>query len=92
MSALPREGLCHVVQSVIAAASRLAAWELSNETLVWIPRHAHPLFYDQIVNYLLTLKFNPKRFLEAHTITQALDFAAHGAGVALVHLASNVPA
>ncbi len=68
----------------LAGSSRLAARELSNETLVWIPRHAHPLFYDQIVNYLLTLKFDPKRFLEAHTITQALDFAAHGAGIALV--------
>jgi DNA-binding transcriptional LysR family regulator len=68
----------------LAGNSRLAARELSNETLVWIPRHAHPLFYDQVVNYLLTLKFNLKRFLEAHTITQALDFAAHGAGVALV--------
>jgi DNA-binding transcriptional LysR family regulator len=33
---------------------------------------------------LRTLKFDPRRFLEAHTITQALDFAAHGAGVALI--------
>jgi DNA-binding transcriptional LysR family regulator len=42
------------------------------------------LIYDQIVNSLLTMKFNPQRFLEDHTITQALDFAAHGAGVALI--------
>jgi DNA-binding transcriptional LysR family regulator len=42
------------------------------------------LFYDQIVNPLLTMKFNPQRFLKAHTITQALDFAAYGAGVALI--------
>ena len=57
---------------------------LSYETLVWIARSVHRPFYDQIVNYLLTLKFDPRRFQEAHTITQALDFAAHGAGVALV--------
>lgn len=57
---------------------------LSDETLVWIPRSVHRPFYDQIVNYLLTLKFDPLRFLEAHTITQALDFAARCAGVALV--------
>lgn len=44
----------------------------------------HPLFYDQIVSYLLTLSFNPRRFLEADTITQALDFTAHRSGVALV--------
>lgn len=68
----------------LANNSRLAARELSNETLVWIPRHMHPPFYDQIVQYVLTLKFNPRRYLEAQTITQALDFVACGAGVALV--------
>jgi LysR family transcriptional regulator, benzoate and cis,cis-muconate-responsive activator of ben and cat genes len=68
----------------LAANSRLSARELSGETLVWIPRNSHRLFYDQVVKYLLTLKFDPRRFLEAYTITQALDFAAHGAGVALV--------
>lgn len=76
--------VCIAEHHRLAAHSRLAARELLNETLVWIPRHTHRLFYDQIVNYLLTLKFNPQRFLEAHTITQALDFAAHGAGVALI--------
>lgn len=68
----------------LASHSRLSARELLGETLVWIPRNSHRLFYDQVVNYLLTLKFNPRRFLEACTITQALDFATHGAGVALV--------
>ena len=68
----------------LATHARLAARELSNEILVWIPRNIHRLFYDQVVNYLRTLKFDPRRFQEAHTITQALDFAAHGAGIALV--------
>jgi LysR family transcriptional regulator, benzoate and cis,cis-muconate-responsive activator of ben and cat genes len=68
----------------LAGNSRLAARELSQETLIWIPRHTHPLFYDQIISYLLTLSFNPRRFLEADTITQALDFTAHRCGVALV--------
>ena len=76
--------VCISIHHRLATHSRLAARELSNETLVWIPRSIHRLFYDQIVNYLLTLKFTPRRFLEAHTITQALDFAAHGAGVAFV--------
>jgi DNA-binding transcriptional LysR family regulator len=78
------ERVAHEPFCVGLAEHHRLARELSNETLVWIPRHAHPLFYDQIVNYLLALKFNPRSFLEAHTITQALDFAAHGAGVALV--------
>jgi DNA-binding transcriptional LysR family regulator len=76
--------VCIAEHHRLATHSRLAARELSNETLVWIPRSVHRMFYDQIVNYLLTLKFDPRRFQEAHTITQALDFAAHGAGVALV--------
>jgi len=76
--------ICVAEHHRLATRSRLAAQELSNEILVWIPRSVHPLFYDHVVNYLLTLRFNPRRFLEAHTITQALDFAAHGAGVALI--------
>ena len=68
----------------LAAHARLAARELSNETLIWIPRSIHRLFYDQVMNYLRTLNFHSRRFQEALTITEALDFAAHGAGVALV--------
>jgi len=68
----------------LTAHSRLSVRELSGETLVWIPRDSHRPLYDHVANYLLTLKFDPRRFLEAYTITQALDFAAHGTGVALV--------
>lgn len=32
------------------------------------------------------MEFNPQRFHEASTITQALDFVASGAGVALVSI------
>jgi DNA-binding transcriptional LysR family regulator len=81
--------ICVAENHRLATHSRLAARELSNETLVWIPRSIHRLFYDQIVNYLLTLKFNPRRFLEALTVTQALDFTAHGAGVALIPLSAS---
>lgn len=76
--------VCIAEHHRLATHSRLAARELSNETLIWIPRSTHRLFYDQVVNYLATLKFDLQRFQEAHTITQALDFAAHGAGVALI--------
>lgn len=81
--------VCIAEHHRLATHSRLSARELSNETLVWIPRSIHRLFYDQIVNYLLTLKFDSRRFQEAHTITQALDFAAHGAGVALIPLSAS---
>ena len=76
--------VCIAERHRFAAHSRLAARELHNETLVWIPRSLHRLFYDQVMTYLQTLQFDPQRFQEAPTITQALDFAAHGVGVALV--------
>ncbi len=76
--------VCIAERHRFAAHSRLAVRELSNETLVWIPRSLHRPFYDQVMTYLRTLKFDPQRFQEAPTITQALDFAAHGVGVALV--------
>ncbi len=76
--------VCIAERHRFAAHSRLVARELRNETLVWIPRSLHRPFYDQVMTYLRTLKFDPQRFQEAPTITQALDFAAHGVGVALV--------
>jgi DNA-binding transcriptional LysR family regulator len=45
----------------LAGSSRLAARDLSQEILIWIPRHTHPLFYDQIVSYLLMLSIIKKR-------------------------------
>jgi len=68
----------------LAKANRLAARELRNETLFWISRDAHHHFYDHIVGYLRTLEFDAQRFQEVRTITQAMDFVAYGAGVALV--------
>lgn len=76
--------VCIAERHRLAIHSRLAARELSSETLVWIPRSLHRPFYDHVMNYLRTLRFDPQRFQEAPTITQALDFAAHGVGVALV--------
>ena len=76
--------ICIPEQHRLVAHSRLSARELSREALIWIPRSSHRRLYDKVVNYLRTLKFDPRRFLEAYTITQALDLTAHGAGVALV--------
>lgn len=68
----------------LARHAKLSARQLRDETVFWIPRGIHRNLYDQIVNYLRPMEFNPQRFREASTITQALDFAASGAGVALV--------
>ena len=63
---------------------KLSARNLRDEIIFWIPREIHRSLYDQIVGYLRTLDFDPRQFREAHAITQALDFAAAGAGIALV--------
>ena len=68
----------------LAKHTKLSARQLRNGTLVWVPREIHPHFYDRVVSYLRTLEFDPKRFHQAHTVTQALDFAATGAAVALI--------
>ncbi len=68
----------------LARQPKLSARPMRDETTLWIPRGIHRNLYDQIVNYLRPMEFNPQRFHEASTITQALDFAASGAGVALV--------
>jgi DNA-binding transcriptional LysR family regulator len=52
--------ICIAEHHRLATRSRLAARELSNETPVWIPRSIHRLFYGQVMNNLLRLKFNPR--------------------------------
>jgi DNA-binding transcriptional LysR family regulator len=68
----------------LAWQAKLSARQLCDETVFWIPRGIHRNLYDQIVNYLRPMEFNPQRFHKASTITQALDFVASDAGVALV--------
>lgn len=68
----------------LARHAKLSARLLLDENIVWIPRSVHRDFYGQIFGYLRSLECIPPRMFEAHTITQALDFAAANAGAALV--------
>ena len=68
----------------LAKHPKLSLQQLRTETLFWIPRRLHRAFYDRMVQYLSTLKINPSQLKEAQSIGQELDFAALGAGVALV--------
>jgi len=63
---------------------KLSLQQLRGEILFWIPRRLHRPFYDRMVQYLRTLKIDPNQLREAASIAQELDFAALGAGVALV--------
>ena len=64
--------------------TRLAARDLANETLYWIPRPVHPDFYDQVSDYLHGVGHHTDNLQEASAITQGIDLAAHNLGVALV--------
>jgi len=72
-----------------ATKNRLSLREVSSEVLIWMPRETQPLLYKRVKNYLITLGFNIRRFIEADTMTQALDFTACGAGVALLPLSAT---
>jgi LysR family transcriptional regulator, benzoate and cis,cis-muconate-responsive activator of ben and cat genes len=64
--------------------TRLAARDLANETLYWVPRSVHPAFYDQVSDYLHGVGHHTDNLQEASAITQGIDLAAHNLGVALV--------
>ena len=76
--------VCLTEHHLLSKQPKLSARQLRDEAVILIPRRLHPHFYDHIVGYLRTLEFASHRFYEAHTITQALDFAALGAGAAFV--------
>jgi DNA-binding transcriptional LysR family regulator len=76
--------VCLAERHSLAKHAKLSARQLRDEVIFWIPRGTHRNLFNQVIDYLRTLEFNPQRFHEAYTITQALDFAASGAGVSLV--------
>jgi len=63
---------------------RLSAHDLVNETIYWMPRTAHPAFYDQVVHYLHGVGIHSYNLQEARAIIQGIDLAAHKLGIALV--------
>lgn len=65
--------------------TRLAARDLANETLYWMPRSVHPAFYDQASDYPHGVGHHTDNLQEARAIIQGIDLAAaHNLGVALV--------
>ena len=68
----------------LAKLPKIALQQLRSETLFWIPRRLHRAFYDRTMEYLGTLKISSSQLKEAQSIAQQLDFAALGAGIALV--------
>jgi len=77
-------GVCIPDTHPLKSRTRLAARDLANETLYWMPRSVHPAFYDQVSDYLHGVGHHTDNLQEARAIIQGIDLAAHNLGVALV--------
>jgi DNA-binding transcriptional LysR family regulator len=57
--------------------------DLDGQTVFWMPRSLQPRFYGRVMRYIGSLGVHPV-FKEVKGATHALDFAAHGFGLALL--------
>jgi DNA-binding transcriptional LysR family regulator len=57
--------------------------DLDGQTVFWMPRSLQPRFYGKVMRYIGSLGVHPV-FKEVKGATHALEFAAHGYGVALL--------
>jgi len=85
VSAVAREPFCLCIPKNhrLAQKSNVSAMELDGEIVFWIPRVAHPGFYDHTVEYIQGRGIRPV-LREVGSGTQAMDIVAHGFGVALL--------
>jgi DNA-binding transcriptional LysR family regulator len=63
---------------------RVAARDVANERLFWMPRSVHPAFYDHVTSYLRGVGHDLRNLHEARAIIEGIDHAAYKSGVALV--------
>lgn len=76
--------LCIPDSHALKGKVRLAARDVANERLYWIPRSMHPALYDEVTGYLRGVGHDTHTLGEARTVIEAIDCAANGLGVALV--------
>jgi LysR family transcriptional regulator, benzoate and cis,cis-muconate-responsive activator of ben and cat genes len=75
--------LCLSKNHRLAQKPSIQARELDREIVFWVPRDAHPGFYDRTVEHIQGLGIKPV-FHEVASDTQAMDLVSHGFGVALL--------
>ncbi len=76
--------LCIPESHPLRTKVRVAARDVVNDRLYWMPRSVHPAFYDHITGYLRGVGFDLHNLHEARGILEGIDFAAYKSGVALV--------
>lgn len=80
-----REGFSICVSSNhnLARRSELTVLDLHGEMVYWLPQSKHPGFYRRIIKYIRSVGSQPV-FKEVRAMTHALEFVAHGFGLALL--------
>jgi LysR family transcriptional regulator, benzoate and cis,cis-muconate-responsive activator of ben and cat genes len=61
----------------------VTAHDLDREMVFWMPRSLQPRFYGRVMRYMASLSVRPA-FKEVKSTTHALEFTAHGFGIALL--------
>ena len=80
-----REGFSLGVPKNHALAQKpvVTVLDLHGERTFWLPKSAHPGFYQKVVQYIRSVGAEPV-FEEVKSMTHTLGFVAHGFGVALL--------
>jgi LysR family transcriptional regulator, benzoate and cis,cis-muconate-responsive activator of ben and cat genes len=79
-----REGfsVCLPRNHRLAQKASVTVHDLDGQTVFWMPRSVQPRFYGTVMKYIGSLGVRPV-FKEVRSSTHALEFASHGAGLAL---------
>lgn len=75
--------VCVPKNHALSQKTFLTVHELDGESLFWIPRSVHPGLYHRVLNYIQSAGVQPI-FREVKAANHALEFVAHGFGLALL--------
>ena len=80
-----REGfsVCLPKNHRLAQKASVTAHDLDHEMVYWMPRSLQPRFYTRVMRYIESVGAHPI-FKQVESATHALEFAAHGSGIALL--------
>ncbi len=75
--------LCLSRNHALAQKAEVTVKDLDGEMIFWVPRSLHPRFYGRVMQYIRSSGVEPV-FKEVWAENHALEFAAHGFGLALL--------
>jgi DNA-binding transcriptional LysR family regulator len=75
--------ICMPKNHLLAQRPSVAVRDMHGQLVFWIPRAAHPAFYDRTVEYIRSMGAEPV-FHEVPSLAHAMSIVASGFGVALL--------